>query len=148
MHGLRGFTLFELLISIAIMGTLVGIAMMSYKGLIIKARTNVAIIEIRTIEAYIDNYLHENGKLPKTLEDLGMGTLKDPWGNPYQYHVLENVPKGRWRKDRFLVPLNSNYDLWSAGPDGQSVAPFTARQSRDDIVRANDGDYIGLASQF
>lgn len=143
-----GFTLVELLISVAIMGTLAGIATIGYKDLMIRVRTNVAINDMKKIEAYIDLYLQENGKLPGTLDDLGMGPIKDPWGNPYHYHALENVPKGKWRKDRFLVPLNTDYDLWSAGPDGESVAPLTSNLSRDDIVRAYDGDYIGVASQY
>jgi general secretion pathway protein G len=55
---------------------------------------------------------------------------------------------GQIRKDRFLVPVNSDYDLYSMGKDGQSQAPFTAKASRDDIVRASDGQYVGLAEDF
>jgi len=55
---------------------------------------------------------------------------------------------GQARKDRFLVPLNSDYDLYSAGKDGESRPPLSAQMSQDDIVRANDGAYIGLASQY
>jgi len=55
---------------------------------------------------------------------------------------------GKVRKDRFLVPLNSDYDLYSMGKDGQSKAPLTAPVSKDDIVRCNDGGYVGLASEF
>jgi len=55
---------------------------------------------------------------------------------------------GQARKDRFLVPLNSDYDLYSKGQDGESVAPLTAAKSRDDIIRANDGGFIGLASEY
>ena len=46
------------------------------------------------------------------------------------------------------VPINSSYDLFSQGKDGQSSPPLTASASRDDIVRANDGDFIGLASRY
>jgi len=55
---------------------------------------------------------------------------------------------GQARKDRFLVPLNSDYDLYSDGQDGQTTAPITAQKSQDDIIRASDGAYVGLASQF
>lgn len=142
-----GFTLVELLISIAIMGTLAGIATIGYRDLLTKVRNNTAINDIKKIEVYIDIYLQENGKLPETLDDLGMGPFVDPWGNPYRYQDLEKVPKGMWRKNRFQVPLNDFYDLWSMGADGKSVAPLTAQASRDDIVRAYDGGFIGLASQ-
>ncbi len=56
----------------------------------------------------------------------------------------ENQP----RKDRFLVPINSDYDLYSKGKNGDSVPPLTAPQSRDDIVRAADGSFVGIASEF
>jgi general secretion pathway protein G len=56
------------------------------------------------------------------------------------------VPSGA-RRDRFLVPLNSTFDLYSTGPDGSTVPPLSGPGS-DDIIRANDGGYIGLASKF
>jgi general secretion pathway protein G len=34
------------------------------------------------------------------------------------------------------------------GKDGQSSSPLTAKPSRDDIVRANDGRFVGLASDY
>jgi len=52
------------------------------------------------------------------------------------------------RKDRFLVPINSDFDLYSMGKDRDTVAPLTAKVSQDDIVRANDGAFVGLASEF
>ena len=56
-------------------------------------------------------------------------------------------PKGA-RKDRFLHPLNSTYDLYSVGKDGKTVAALTAKASKDDIIRANDGGFIGLAVKY
>jgi len=55
---------------------------------------------------------------------------------------------GQARKDHFLVPLNSDYDLYSVGKDGESRAPLSAPQSADDVIRANDGAYIGLAANY
>jgi general secretion pathway protein G len=52
------------------------------------------------------------------------------------------------RKDRNLVPINTDFDLYSVGPDGDSQAPLTAAASRDDIVRANDGRFIGKAEDY
>ncbi len=46
------------------------------------------------------------------------------------------------------MPINSDYDLWSSGKDGASSPPLTAKPSRDDIVRANNGRFVGLASDF
>ncbi len=57
-------------------------------------------------------------------------------------------PPAQPRKDRFLVPINSDFDLYSMGKDRESVAPLTAKKSHDDVVRANDGAFVGLASEF
>ena len=47
-----------------------------------------------------------------------------------------------------LVPLNSTYDLYSKGKDGASASALNAHASGDDVIRANDGGYIGLASGY
>jgi general secretion pathway protein G len=52
------------------------------------------------------------------------------------------------RKDRFLVPINSDYDLYSMGPDGESKRNLNTPVSRDDVIRARDGAYIGVAELF
>ena len=61
---------------------------------------------------------------------------------------LTDETKGKPRKDHFLVPVNSDFDLYSMGEDGRSKPPFTAQASYDDIVRASDGKYVGLVSEF
>ena len=87
--------------------------------------------------------------LPESLADIGRGGMKDPWGNDYVYLNLTTIKgKGKARKDHSLVPLNSDYDLYSKGPDGASVAPLTAAASHDDILRANNGRFIGPASSY
>jgi hypothetical protein len=47
---------------------------------------------------------------------------------------------------RNYVPINSECDLYSMGADRQTVAPLTAKASRDDVIMANDGAFFGLAS--
>ena len=80
-----------------------------------------------------------------------MDDMRDPWDNPYEYlNVQSNAPgtKGKRRKDKNLVPINSDYDLYSCGPDGVSVPPLTAMASRDDIIRANNGAFVGVAADY
>ena len=52
------------------------------------------------------------------------------------------------RKDRLLFPLNSDYDLFSVGPNGLSALSLGESVSLDDVIRANDGNYFGLASKY
>lgn len=74
----------------------------------------------------------------------------DPWQNPYQYLKLPGGVKNIQVKQRRKINdrLNSDYDLYSMGPDRQSQAPMTAAASRDDIVRAKNGNYFGNAADY
>ena len=143
-----GFTLIELIVVIGIVGTLSGIGVPTYMGYIEKAKITKVIAEIRLLEKEIMAYAAD-GSLPDTLDDIGRGNLLDAWGNPYQYLNFENVKgKGKKRKDHFTVPINEFFDLYSMGKDGKSSSPLTAKASHDDIIRANDGEYVGIASAY
>jgi general secretion pathway protein G len=148
----RAITLVELLIVMAIMGTLAAIGVPAYDNYVDKARNCQALEDIYAIQKSIAVYVVENGTLPDSLDQALWPRRLDPWGNPYQYLKIEGRPKnevvGSWRKDRFLVPLNTDYDLYSMGKDGKSRPPLTAKTSRDDIVRANNGTFVGLASEY
>jgi general secretion pathway protein G len=144
-----GFTLVELMVVMAIISALAGIATPAYMTYLEKARIIRAIAEIRTLDKDIFAYKLGNDKLPGTLGDIGRGTLDDPWGNPYQYLNFANITgTGKMRKDHFKVPLNTDYDLYSMGKDGQTAVPLTAAASHDDIIRANDGRFVGKASDY
>jgi len=143
-----GFTIVELMIATAIVATLSAIAIPVVTVNIDKASNTRAISEIRTLETDITAYETENETYPNSLSDIGRGGLKDAWGNPYEYKILTGAPGEKPRKDRFLVPVNTDYDLYSMGKDGDSKTPFTAKASRDDIVRANNGGYVGIAEEF
>lgn len=58
------------------------------------------------------------------------------------------IPSGQARKDHSLVPINSDFDLFSKGRDGRSTGPLTAAASQDDIVRASDGAFVGLGRDY
>ena len=150
--GSDGLTLLELLITLAVIAILSAISLQIYGGALEKSKITRAIVEIESIEAAIIAS-ESDRNLPDSLDEIGWGGRLDPWGNPYRYSKHETnkqgkVNPGKVRKDRFLVPLNSTYDLYSMGPDGDSKLPLTAKASRDDIVRAGDGAFIGPASEF
>jgi general secretion pathway protein G len=145
----EGFTLIEILICLAIVLTISAIAIPNLLAAVNQARIARAVNEIDTLEDEITVFVVTNGTYPDSLGAIGYGSLLDPWGNPYQYlnHATMRG-NGHARKDRFLVPLNSDYDLYSMGKDGASVAPITGQTSLDDVIRASNGSYVGLASQF
>ena len=140
-----GFTLIELLLVVAIIGVLASLAIPAIHQTINQARIAKAIADIRTIQGEIGAL----DTLPTSLAAIGRDTYKDPWGTPYVYTKIQGTKgNGSFRKDRFLVPLNSDFDLYSMGEDGDSKPPLVVNVSHDDIIRANDGSFIGLASRY
>ncbi len=142
------FSLIELLIVVALIGIISSIAYPSYVEYLEKARTATAIGDITKLDLQMVNYFAKKVAYPASLDELGPVPI-DPWGNQYQYLNISTVKGvGKVRKDKNLVPINSDYDLYSMGPDGKSVSPLTAKHSRDDIVRGNNGGFIGIAIDY
>jgi general secretion pathway protein G len=142
----RGLTLSELLIVMAVIGILSSIALFLYSDFSYRAQVAKAVADIATLDSEISTFATMNERLPNDLADIGRAGLRDPWGNPYEY--LNFALGGQPRKDHALHPINTEFDLYSKGRDGDSQTPLTAQASRDDIIRANDGQYIGLASGY
>ena len=150
-----GFTIIELLIVVAIMFTLMAIAAPAYTQALEAARVTRAIGDVRAMANDILAFQIRNGPAPDSLAEVDYALHRDPWGNPYVYAKFATGPGkggkggvGGARKDKFLVPLNSLYDLYSLGKDGESVPPLAAKASWDDIIMANDGGFVGLAKDF
>lgn len=142
----RGFTVIELLSVVTIIGLLSAIGVPRFRDIQEKALIAKAIGEIHAIQTD----LITQDSLPDDLSVIGRAGMLDPWGRPYVYNKFppnRRVPPGA-RRDRFLVPINSTFDLYSVGKDGNSNPPLQAARSQDDIVRGNDGGFIGLASKF
>ena len=137
---------------IAVLALLSAIAIPAYDRFAERARIGQAVADIGQIDMEIEKFLSSNFAYPASLADLPNGAPLDPWGQPYQYLQIRNNDepglRGRLRKDRNLVPINSDYDLYSFGEDGDSRPPLTASPSRDDIVRASDGGFVGAAEEF
>ncbi|MCB9870240.1 MAG: prepilin-type N-terminal cleavage/methylation domain-containing protein [Planctomycetes bacterium] len=226
-HRERGFTLLEMMISVAILAVLAAIGVPYYRASVDRARVTRAKEELRIIAEAIDVFRTRDSdvKLPVTLEEVGYGNKLDPWGSPYMYlnfeagtgngmqYALENdlidpaaaaggggppgggppgggappvapsaaeiasaktlgfkVPQGDavgwWRnfrafqanrssasqktkrKDKFLFPINTDYDLFSLGPNGKSQPELTGKLSLDDVIRANNGAFYGQAKDY
>ena len=181
-----GFTLIEIMITVALVGILATVAGVNYTRVIQRARIARVISELHSISLVLDSFESDGGTLPIDL--LGIAdTMRDPWGHSYRYlKISGNLPTGLAesarsglpqvsappasepgaqgsdaggggggapaiadaRKDRFLAPINSDYDLYSVGPDGLTRPPLQNKDSRDDIIRAANGSYFGPAESF
>ncbi|NBC22519.1 MAG: prepilin-type N-terminal cleavage/methylation domain-containing protein, partial [Gammaproteobacteria bacterium] len=141
-----GFSLIELLMAVAIGALLLAIVLPVYTEYVERSRAAQAIADIGGLDMRIEQFTANNFRLPASLADLPGDLPLDPWGRAYRYLRIQGAGPGvmgQVRKDRNLNPINSDFDLFSAGPDGDSRPPLVARPSRDDIVRGGSGSFIG-----
>jgi len=120
MYGKKGFTLIELMLVVIIIGVLVSMVMPRLVGRSEEAKRAAARADINAnISVALDLYELDNGVYPDSLDDLKIRPTSstkwrgpylkkkplDPWGNPYIY--------------KYPGEHNSDYDLYSYGPDGK-----------------------------
>lgn len=153
-HCQSGVTLIELMIVLALLATLAGIAMASYSSYKTTAQNDAAIKDILEISTAIERYHLSRNKWPDKLSDVKYEAKLDPWGNNYIYEkvpsLLGSIAIGttRLRQDANLKPINTFYDLYSMGADGETTNNISVPISHDDIIRARDGEFIGLAKDY
>lgn len=161
-HRIRGsgFTTIEIMIALAIISVILAIGLPTYtehrkRVLIAEAAKDIVLISQR-----LEKYHSFNYRYPEYLADMGL-SMQDPWGNDYQYLNLEDVdpdsgtiktgdkgPKPTPRKKKDLKPLNTGFDLFSTGEDGVYRDNVSAKQSLDDVIRADNGGYVGVAADY
>lgn len=109
-----GFTLVELMVVVVILGTLIALVGPNIWNMLFKGNVSAAETQMKNFESAIDQYRMQNKKLPDSLDALTETDGKnpypfmksipaDPWGNEYEYRVLDR----------------STYQLRSYGEDGE-----------------------------
>jgi prepilin-type N-terminal cleavage/methylation domain-containing protein len=139
--GTRGFTLVELIVVVGILGILALMALQAFNQYVVTVKVNRTTADLRTLDKAILAYYIDNNELPATLQEAGMGGLLDAWSRPYEYQLLGGGAPAL--EDSLGLPLNEVYDLYSKGTDGLSAVSAADVSAADDIVRSNDGQYVG-----
>ena len=146
--GRPALTLVEIIIVVAILVTATGLGVPAVWRYRDNARIVQATADIRTLDHDIAIEESSRGSLPAGLADIGRGSFLDPWGRPYEYLITAGAGVGHDRRDKLFKPLNTDYDLYSRGKDGRTQQKLDHPDSLDDVVRALNGAYVGLASEF
>jgi general secretion pathway protein G len=147
----NGMGLLDLMIALVVFSLFAAIAVPAYEQFVNRAKVSRAVGDVSSLSIEIDRFsVNNNDRLPATLDELPIDVPLDPWGNEYQYLNIRTAGGGAGglRKDGNLNPLNTDFDLFSMGEDGEFAGPLNAGKSRDDVVRANNGAFIGLGEDY
>ena len=105
--SIAGFSLVELMVTVALVAILAAVAVSSYKSYIEKTKVTKTIIMLKTIAFAIEDFRLTNHVYPSDLSLVGFGGRLDPWGTAYKYLWIEDNPdasvNGFQRKDRWLA---------------------------------------------
>jgi general secretion pathway protein G len=123
------------------------LAVPAFNGYVERSRLARAVSDIGTIGLKLHRWQRDGNTLPQTLAEAGIAAV-DPWGRPYVYLRIADASRAQLRKDEDLIPVNRDFDLYSLGPDGLSALPLNAAPARDDVIRAADGAFIGVAANY
>lgn len=119
----RGFTLIELLVVIIILAILAAVVIPRVIGRTEDAKIAKATADISTIDSTLDNYKLDTGSYPSSdqgLQALMSNVENSPkWNGPYLKNGVPNDPWGHPYIYLYPGEHGTDYDLFSAGPDGQ-----------------------------
>jgi general secretion pathway protein G len=131
-----GFTMIELLIVVAIIAVLTGMAASYFSGTLDKAKVTAVEQDFNTFDTVLDAYRLSNGDYPSTEEGLqkvmDAGLLKktkkallDPWNNPYHY--------------RYPGENNSDTpEIWSDGADKKPGGEGNKKDIKNWVSNSNN----------
>jgi general secretion pathway protein G len=145
----KGFTLTGLLIALSISIVIGVLSIPTYQAFVEEGNVARAIAELGRISLEVEKYrLRNGGEIPADFSVIGLNQPTDPWGHPFEYRPLAGLGASSAIKAADRIPLNSDYDLFSVGPDGDSGGDLFAPESRDNIVRALDGGFFGIVTDL
>ncbi len=62
--------------------------------------------------------------------------------------IIDKVARARKFLDATNTPVNTDYDLYSMGPDGDSAEKLTSPENQDDIIRGRNGDFVDRVERY
>lgn len=123
-----GFTLLEILVVLAIIGLLAGLAITNVDKIFGGAQVQTTELQVRDgMRTVLTSYKIHMGDFPSTSEGLqalvtAPASRADRWHGPYTANG--KIPVDHWGEQlQYAYPGTRNksgYDLWSKGPDKQS----------------------------
>ena len=138
----RGFTLIELMIVIAVISILIGIALPRFRGMQAEGLIAQAKGELRTLQTAVESYyIHNNNTYPAT----GSAALGTALGSATP-SIIDYVPADPFSASDYVYVMGGTnskyYIIYSAGPGGNGSAVITL----DAVVETNGSSCIYVSN--
>ena len=141
-HEKKAFTLIELLIVIAVIAILIGIALPRFKGMQDEGNIARGKGELRTLQTAVESYyIHNTQTYPSALSDLTASGTK-----PKIVTAIPNDPFAAAGTTYVYTRGGTSskfYILYSIGPDGNGSAAIS---SSDTVTETNGGSCIYISN--
>lgn len=101
---------------------------------------------LNAIQAASERRVDRGGDPIPALERLTnlIGSGQMSAGAAARFSTVDDVMPVR-RVDGFLFPINTDFELFSLGPNRTSAQELLSIEGRDDVIRAQNGGFFGIA---
>jgi general secretion pathway protein G len=130
-----GFTLVEMLVVLAIIGSIVGLVGPRVLNYLSESKVKSAQIQMENLSSALDLFYLDAGRYPSSEEGLGALVRRpaaiNSWSGPYL--KTTQVPKDPWGHEYlYRAPGQSGpFDIGSLGPEGREGGQATLKRTRD-----------------
>ena len=139
-HLMKGFSLIELMIAIAIIGILASIAIPAYQDYAVRAKISEAINLASGAKISLAEHYMSEGRLPRDLNELGIGTIQTHYVDGLSYRLLDDTGYIILTlSDQVSKTLAQKKIMLSATIDDQAMLQWQCRSADDNGV---DGRYL------
>ena len=138
----RGFTLIEIMVVIAVIAILIGIALPRFRGMQVEGLISQAKGELRTLQTAIESYyIHNNNAYPATGSVALQAALASATPS-----IIDYVPTDPFSANDYVYVMGGTnskyYIIYSVGPGGNGSAVITL----DAVVETNGSSCIYVSN--
>ena len=138
----RGFTLIEIMVVIAVIAILIGIALPRFRGMQVEGLISQAKGELRTLQTAIESYyIHNNNAYPATGSVALQAALASATPS-----IIDYVPTDPFSANDYVYVMGGTnskyYIIYSVGPGGNGSAVITD----DAVVETNGSSCIYVSN--